>query len=223
MNLIRGLLFDNLGVKLVALLLAVVVYLHVYTERPANMIVSFPLEFEDLPDSLSLYGPAPRVVQAELKGTGKQLIRLKLTEPRLKVSMAGVVAGRFERPITADDLPLIPSDKIEVKRMVGPGLLVFQLDHKEARRVAVAPRVSGAPKSDAVWSGEVAVEPPTVVIHGPRRSLAHLDSIPLQIVRIDGRRDTVRVQAGPDSLPPWCTVDPPTVAITIPVTRKKPS
>ena len=58
MNVIRGLLLDNLGVKLVALLLAVVVYLHVYTERPADMIVSFPLEFEDLPDSLS-----PREVQ----------------------------------------------------------------------------------------------------------------------------------------------------------------
>ena len=34
MNLIRGLLFDNLGLKLVALLLAVVVYLNVYTDRP---------------------------------------------------------------------------------------------------------------------------------------------------------------------------------------------
>ena len=37
MGLLRGLLFDNLGLKLVALLLAVIVYLHVYTERPATM------------------------------------------------------------------------------------------------------------------------------------------------------------------------------------------
>ena len=37
MSLLRGLLFDNLGLKLTALLLALLVYLHVYTERPAHM------------------------------------------------------------------------------------------------------------------------------------------------------------------------------------------
>ena len=36
MSLLRGLLFDNLGLKLVALLLAVLTYLNVYTDRPAT-------------------------------------------------------------------------------------------------------------------------------------------------------------------------------------------
>ena len=40
MSLLRGLLFDNLGLKLVALLLAVMVYLNVYTDRPATMIAA---------------------------------------------------------------------------------------------------------------------------------------------------------------------------------------
>ena len=220
MNLLRGLLFDNLGVKLVALLLALVVYLHVYTERPADMIVSFPLEFEDMPDSLSPFGPVPLSVQAELKGTGKQLIRLKLTEPRFKVSLAGVGAGHFSRPISSDDLPLIPSDRIEVKRMIGPERLEFQLDRKGVRRVAVAPRVAGAPRREAVWPGNLILDPPTVLVLGPERALAQLDSIRLETVRIDGRRDTVRVQAKPDSLPPWCTAEPPTVGVTVPLTRR---
>ena len=81
MSLVRGLLFDNLGLKLVALLLAVLTYLNVYTDRPATMIVSFPIHVTDLPDSLSLSGPAPAVLQAELRGTAKQLIRLRVTEP----------------------------------------------------------------------------------------------------------------------------------------------
>ena len=34
MNLLRGLLFDNLGVKLIALVMAMLVYLNAYTERP---------------------------------------------------------------------------------------------------------------------------------------------------------------------------------------------
>ena len=64
MSLLRGLLLDNLGLKLVALLMAVLVYLNVYTDRPATMMVSFPLQLADLPDSLSLSGPVPAAVQA---------------------------------------------------------------------------------------------------------------------------------------------------------------
>ncbi|TMQ73907.1 MAG: hypothetical protein E6K81_02190 [Candidatus Eisenbacteria bacterium] len=59
MNVIRGWLFDNLGLKLVALLLALLVYLNVYTERPATLIVSFPIQIVDLADSLSLSGAVP--------------------------------------------------------------------------------------------------------------------------------------------------------------------
>lgn len=86
MGWLRGVLFENLGVKLVALLLAVVVYLHVYTERPASMTLSFPIETADLSDSLVVTRLAPAAVTVELRGTGKQLIRLRLTEPQLKIS-----------------------------------------------------------------------------------------------------------------------------------------
>src|SRR6266850_5663683 len=105
MSLLRGLLFDNLGLKLTALLLALLVYLHVYTERPAHMMFSFPIQISDLDSTLSLSGPVPSAVLAELRGTGKQLIRLRLGEPVLKISLAGVGRGRFERSLTSDDLP----------------------------------------------------------------------------------------------------------------------
>jgi len=85
--MLRELLFENLGLKLAALLLALVVYLNVYTDRPADMIVSFPIELEGLADSLAIAGPVPAVLQAELRGTGKQLLRLRLTEPPVKISL----------------------------------------------------------------------------------------------------------------------------------------
>src|SRR5437867_5982274 len=106
MSTLWGWLFDNLGLKLVALLLALLVYLNVYTDRPATLIVSFPLQVVDLADSLSLSGPVPASVQAELRGGGKQLLRMRLTEPQVKLSLAGVGVGRFERALTPADLPL---------------------------------------------------------------------------------------------------------------------
>jgi hypothetical protein len=212
MNVIRGLLFDNLGLKLVALLLAVLVYLNVYTDRTATMMVSFPLQLSDLPDSISLSGPVPAAVQAEIRGTGKRIILLRATEPQINVSLAGVGPGRFERALSAADLPL--PEGLEVERMVGPRMLALELDRKRVRHVHVA-----APAAGVTRAGRVAVEPAMVRLSGPAKVIAELDSVVLATVRIDGRRDTVRVQVGPGALPDWCVMEPASVTVTVPLKR----
>ena len=167
MNVLRGWLLDNLGIKLVALLLALLVYLNVYTDRPATLIVSFPLQIAELPDSLSLSGPVPSAVQAELRGTGKQLIRMRLTEPPVRLSLAGVGTGRYERALTSADLPL-PSDvEIQVERLVSPRTVELQVDRKRSRRLPVAARVEGLPAGGVVWTGGLDVEPSFVEVTGP--------------------------------------------------------
>jgi YbbR domain-containing protein len=219
MSLLRGLLFDNLGLKLTALLLALLVYLHVYTERPAHLVVQFPLQITDLDSTLSLSGPVPAAVTAELRGTGKQLIRLRLGEPVLKISLAGVSRGRFERALTAEDLPISSTEGVEVERILGSRMLQVQLDRKVRKRVPVAPRVQGAPAAGSVTWGAISTTPGFVTVTGPEAAVARLDSVVLGMVRIDARHDTVRAQVAPLSLPDWCTSDPPSVAVRIPIHR----
>ena len=219
MNLIRGLLFDNLGLKLVALLLAVLVYLNVYTDRPATMTVSFPIQLTDVGDSLSLSGPVPAAVQAEVRGTGKQLIRLRLSEPMLKISLAGVGRGHFERAVASEDLPVTASDGVAIERVIGPRMLQLQIDRRITRRLPVAPRIEGLPGAGALSWDVVLVEPSHMKITGPETAVSALDSVVLGRVRIDGRRDTVRVQVGPDALPDWCIADPPAIAVIVPIHR----
>ena len=216
MNGLRGFLFDNLGLKLVALLLAVLIYLNAYTDRPATMTVSFPVQITDLPDSLTLTGPAPAAIRAELRGTGKQLIRLRVTEPAVKISLAGVSAGRFTRAIAPADLPLPEGVEVGVDRVVSPRTLELDVDQRTTREVVVVGRASGSPAADAMISGPIDVHPARVRVIGPRGVLAKLDSMTLVPVSISGRRDTVAGVAIPD-LPAWCSSEPATVEITIPV------
>jgi hypothetical protein len=219
MNLLRGWLLDNLGLKLTALLLAVIVYLNVYTDRPATMLVSFPLEFEGLPDSLSLSGPAPAVVQAELRGTGKQLIFLRVKEPRLKLEMASATEGHFSRALAPSDLPLPAGAAITVENLVGPRMIEVDIDRRGRRVVPVSLRVEGAPAPGYSWNGEAAITPASVLVTGPRKALAHLDSLAVQSVHIDGHRDSVRADVSLQSLPDWCIADPPTVHVALALQR----
>jgi hypothetical protein len=220
MNLLRGWLFDNLGLKLTALLLAVLVYLNVYTDRPATMLVSFPLEFADLADSLALSGPAPAVVQAELRGTGKQLIFLRVKEPRLRLPMNGAAIGHFSRALVPSDLPLPAGNAITVENLVGPRVIEVDIDRKSRREVPVGLHVEGVPASGYRWSGAAEVQPRFVHVTGPRKALEALDTLALQPVRIDGRRDSVKVDVMFQSLPDWCVADPPSVRVRLALARR---
>jgi len=217
MNVLRGWLLDNLGIKLVALLLALLIYLNVYTDRPATLIVSFPLQVGDLADSLSLSGAVPSAVQAELRGTGKQLIRLRLTEPPVRISLAGVGAGHFERALTSADLPLPTDVEIQVERVVSPRTVELQVDRKRSRRLPVSARVEGLPAGGVVWTGRLDVEPSTVEVTGPEKAIMALDSVRLDPVRLSGKRDTVQVAVGADALPDWCVMEPEQVTVSVPL------
>ena len=217
MSLVRGLLFDNLGLKLVALLLAVLTYLNVYTDRPATMIVSFPIHVTDLPDSLSLSGPAPAVLQAELRGTAKQLIRLRVTEPPVKISLAGVSIGRYERSLGPQDLPLPAGVELQVDRMVSPRTLELQVDRRVRRTVPVAARIEGAPAGGVLWDGRYEIRPNQVTVIGPEAAVAELDSVRTEAVSVSGRRDTLEVAADLASLPDWCSAEPDHVELKIPL------
>lgn len=220
MDLIRRLLFENLGLKLLALLMAVLVYLNVYTDRPATMMLTFPIQFTEISDSLTLSGPVPAAVQAEIRGTGKQLIRLRLTEPQVRISLAGVAAGRFERALASEDLPLGAHEGLEVERLVGPRMVELQLEKKSRRWLPVAVEVEGAPASGLHYGGDATLEPAVVSVTGPQKALARLDTVKLAAVRVDGRRDTLRAEVGAAGLPDWCAMDPPTVRVTVVLRRR---
>ncbi len=220
MNVLRGWLFDNLGLKFTALLLAVVVYLNVYTDRPGTMPVSFPVEFTELADTLSLSGPAPAIVQAELHGTYKQLIGLRVKEPRLRLSLLGVGSGRYSRALAPTDLPLPSSGSVTVENLIGPRVIEVSLDRRTTRDVPVALQVAGAPASGYAWRGSAILHPAVVRVTGPRGELEKLDTLQLAVVRLDGKRDTVRAELAPAALPDWCTAEPPTVQAKLVLERR---
>jgi YbbR domain-containing protein len=219
MNVLRGWLFDNLALKFAALLLAMVVYLNVATERTATMLVSFPVEFTDLPDTLSKYGPAPAVVQAQMRGTWKQLIFLRMKEPRLRISLVGAGLGRFSRALTPADLPMSGQGGVTVENLIGPRMIEVDIDTRVTRTLPVAARVEGAPAAGFTFRDGLQLEPATARVTGPARALDELDSLVLAPVHIEGRRDTVRADLPFEALPDWCVSDPTVVRVKVPLTR----
>lgn len=221
MNSLRSILFGNLGLKFVALLLALIVYLNVYTDRPTTMVLSFPIEYTELPDSLSVFGSAPSVVQVELQGTGKQLFMLRIKEPRLKLSLAGVKHGHYERTLAASDLPLPAGAELAVQNLIGPRIIALEIDRRMERTLPVVVRqVTGMPATGFVWRGRAWAEPDRVRVSGAEQALSGLDTLVAAAVRIDGKRDTVTAVVGFASLPEGVRVEPARVAAHLLLERR---
>jgi YbbR domain-containing protein len=213
MSLLRGLLLENLGLKFTALLLSLLVYLYARSERPIQLMVSFPVVLQELPDSLSLVGPVPPEVHAEIRGTGKQVFRLRFNRPPVTISLAGVRAGHFERSLSPSDLPLTAG--LEVERMGDPRMLALEIDRRVRRRLPVATRLEWTPPAAQRPVGRIVLEPSTVTVIGPDRVVAKIDTVDLAPLRVDGKRDTVRAESGPVGLPEGCAADPATVRVTV--------
>lgn len=219
MNVLRGWLFDNIGLKLLALLLAVLVYANVYTDRSATRIVSFPIDYSDLPDSLALAGTAPAAVQVEVRATLKQLYILRWREPSYRLPLASAVTGHYSRALVPSDLPLPADAGYTVDNIVGPRVIEIDLDRRARRDLPVSARVEGAPAPGYRWDHSLQVDPAVVHVVGPHHALAELDSVPLAPLRLDGKRDSVRADLAPAGMPEHCSVDPPLVHVRLALRR----
>jgi hypothetical protein len=98
-------------------------------------------------------------------------------------------------------------------------MLALDIERKLRRSLPVAARLEWTTGSPAQSLGGIVLEPATVVVSGPARVVATLDSVRLAAVRMDGKRDTVRAQLGPEALPEHCTIEPPAVGVTVVLRR----
>lgn len=212
-----GWLFDNLGLKLFALLLAVLLYLHVLTDRTIEQTLYFPVTVEGLADSLALASSPPNEVGVRLRGTGKQLLRLRYLKPPLKVSLAGAAPGLFQRALGPADMPLSGTSEVTVLEVVDPAEVRLEVTRRASRLVPVAVAVVGEPGRGMIVAGPPMIRPATVRISGPSTWVARQETLRTEPVSIAGRRDTVELVQALVAPPAWAHASPGSVLVSIPI------
>jgi hypothetical protein len=212
-----GWLFDNLGLKLFALLLALLLYAHVLTDRTLERVVYFPLQINDLPDSLALGTVPPAEIGVKLRGTGKQILRLQYLRPTLPVSMAGVAPGTYQRTFAPGDVPLAGATDVSVLEIVDPPQLSIEVTRRARKRVPVVAALVGEPARGYVLSGPPDVRPPSVRLSGSEEWIAAQESLRTTPIAIAGRRDTLELMQALAPSPGWATATPGSVLVAVPI------
>ncbi|HWK10674.1 MAG TPA: CdaR family protein [Vicinamibacterales bacterium] len=180
--------FRHLGLKVLSLLLAAVLWLTVAGEHVVERGLRAPIEFRNVPQALEIVGNTPDTVNVRVRGSSAVLSRLQPGDIVAVLDLSNARAGSRIFAIRSDDVRA--PFGVEVSQVV-PATIPLELENALQRRVPVVPSVDGDPAPGFVVGHESA-EPPTVEIVGPASHVRQVSEARTEPVDVSGARSRVR-------------------------------
>lgn len=188
--MLRRLFVRDLGLKLLALALAVVFWIQVAGQPVVERGIDVPLGFENVPERLYVGSDMPDTVRVRVRGAANIVSGLQPGDVVAAIDLAGerpgprrlfdMFAGRVRVPFG-----------VEVTQ-VFPATITVSLESAGApRAVTVVPAVEGRP-ADGFAVGRISTTPATVQVTGPESRLAALTEALTEPVTIEGASGRVR-------------------------------
>ena len=169
-RLLRRLASQNLGLKVVALALAVAAWWFVAGESKVLVSFTIPLEMRNVPKGLTITNKPERQVEVRLSGASSLLSGMRPSEISASVDLTAGRAGR--QYFTLDDRVVRVPPGIKVQRIYPPSIEVV-LDRTDRRSVAVRARIGGGAAVQKRVA-KVEIDPPSVEVEALPEEFARM-------------------------------------------------
>lgn len=206
--------FGHLGLKLLSVGIAALLWLAVAGDQTVERGLRAPLELEQFPEGLELQSSPPSLVDVRVRGASGALARIDPSGVVVSLDLHGVKAGRRLFQLSPD-LVRAPSD-VEVVA-VTPATLALVFERTLTRRVPIVVSVEGTP-ADGFEAGEAHVNPATVDIEGPESAVQRVTQVSTDEVSLAGAKAAVNQTVGLGLSEPNVRLKAGTsVAVSVPV------
>jgi len=180
--------FRNLGLKSLAVGIAVLLWLTVAGEPVVERILRVPLELQNIPGNMVVVESPPAQVDVRVRGASSALTRMADGDVVAVLEMEEVRPGRRLFAITPDQVRAPFGITVE---QVTPGTVWVTVELSSARIVPVEPVIEGVPADGYAIQG-VASDPASVEVAGPESSLKTLKHALTEGVSVQGASRTFR-------------------------------
>jgi YbbR domain-containing protein len=174
--------FNNLGLKLISLALAVGLWLAVARDPVAEVAVDVAIEFHNIPANVEISSENIPRAQIRLRGPERVIRRLQPSDVYAEIELSGLKPGERTFDLTTQEIHE-PSE-LEVVQVV-PSQLHLTFDTRLTRQVPVQPRIVGTFAS-GYGIEQVVVEPATITISGPKKHVEAVESAITDPVDVSG-------------------------------------
>lgn len=189
--MLRQLFVHDLGLKLLALALAVVFWLQVAGQPVVERGIDVPLGFENVPELLYVGSDMPDSVRVRVRGAANIVNGLQPGDVVAAIDLAGERPGRRRLFDMFAGRVRVPFG-VEVTQVFPTTVTVALESAGEPKAVRVVPDIQGRP-AEGFAVGRISTTPATVQVVGPGSRLVGLTEALTEPVVIDGASD--RVQA----------------------------
>jgi YbbR domain-containing protein len=167
----------NPWLKLAGLGLAVMLWFHVATNKEYETTVQYTFKYVNLPDSLTLAAPPATTIDVTAKGSGKLLLRLLWQRRTWEVDLADAEIGSQTLPLGPSVAPLFGIEGIEILDLQGRDHLTLAVDALDSEMVPLVSDLVWAVPSKFTRVGPEQWVPDSVLVKGPRQTLANIRGI----------------------------------------------
>lgn len=180
--------FRHLGLKLLSLGLAVMLWMAVAGEEIVERGLRVPLELQQLPGNVELSGDVPTAVDVRVRGASGALSRVGPGDIVAVLDLRGARPGRRLFPMTPDQVRApFGVDIVQVM----PSAVAMTFEVSATRAVPVVPSVEGRPAAGYVV-GTMTADPANVEIVGPESAVKRATEVLTEPVLIAGATSRVR-------------------------------
>jgi YbbR domain-containing protein len=178
--------FRHLGLKVVSVVMAVLVWLMVASEEAVERGLRVPLEFQQFPAGLELEGEPPTVVDVRVRGAESHVARIAPGDVVAVLDVGAAAPG--QRLFTLSPEQVRVPFGVEVVQ-VQPSTIAIMFGKSETRELPVQAQWEGDPAPGFVV-GAVKVDPQVVEVIGPAGALSRTTAAVTETVSVAGALQT---------------------------------
>jgi YbbR domain-containing protein len=214
---------DNIWLKVIALVVGLLLWFHVATEKVYNHRVQLPLTEIAVAEGLTLADNPPDSITVVVKAKGKQLLRSKWRQRGIKVNATQLSAGHHTLSLSAANTSLFDAGNlVTLDEVVSPASLSLNIDYKAEKTVKVLLDISTIPDEGYAVSSISDPEPPEATLIGARSLVRQCATVATEHKELTGLRNNLTLTL-PLVPPPnyGMRLEPDSVTVSIEIVAAK--
>jgi hypothetical protein len=189
-------LLQNFWLKMLALVIGLLVWFHVATDKTYTYQLRLPVTQVDLREHNTLASLPPDSLTVVVSAKGKQLIRSEWREQGVRINISKLQSGEHVFNLTPENTSLINVSKnVRIDEIVFPNPIEVDVDVESKVELPVQPEVTISPDDGYAITGRVEVLPPRVMVTGPKSILRSLKSVHIENRELSGIRNNITIAA----------------------------
>jgi YbbR domain-containing protein len=187
---VKKLVFNNLGLKVSAVLLATCLWLFVTSRGQSEISLEVPVEFQNVPAGLGIVNNNAKTVIVTVKGQERLMRNLKSSDIRVVVDLSKAKTGEGVYPIDRDNIRLPFAMTVT---NVSPPTCRVRIEEVVSKRIPVRAAIIGSP-GEGYYVKAVRVDPAEVTITGLKSEVKKVNELQTELFDITGMTSTVTRQ-----------------------------